>query len=309
MSNSPYTIRNYQPKDFDKYVLLNLEAEKLEPTGRCISLQVIAERLGRPNYSPEQDLFIVEMDGDIVGYMDVTSELKIEQVILDCWIRPEHRKRGLATKLLGYATNRAKKLGAKVAHVNIVEDNLVAQRVLSRLGFSLIRRFLELRLDIADVRWPDTNQAALECRYLQRGEEDKLTKIQNRAFTGTWGYNPNTLEEITYHINLSTCSPEDIVLIYEGDKVIGYCWTGVVCEGEAISERKGRIFMLGVDPDYKGKGTGKKVLLAGLAHLKSKSLQIAELTVDSENKAARALYKSIGFKVQTSSYWYEKVIN
>jgi len=71
MSNSPYTVSNYQPTDFDKYVRLSIEAEKLEPTGRCVSPQVIAEHLGRPNCSPEQDLFIVEIDRDIVGYIDV----------------------------------------------------------------------------------------------------------------------------------------------------------------------------------------------------------------------------------------------
>jgi len=309
MSNPPYTIRNYQPKDFNKYVLLRIEAEKLEPTGRCISPQVIAEHLGQPNYSPEQDLFIVEIDGDIVGYMDIKPELTMERVILDCWVHPEHRRRGLATKLLGCAIRRARELGARVAHVNIMEDNAVAQRLLSRLGFERVRRFLELRLDIADVHWPDIDQATLGCRYLQRGEEDKLTQIQNRAFAGTWGYNPNTVEEITYRTNLSTYSPEDIVLTCEGDKVIGYCWTGIACKGGVPSERKGQIFMLGLDPDYRGKGIGKKILLAGLAHLKSRSLQVAELTVDSENKAACALYKSIGFKVRTISFWYEKVIN
>ena len=51
--------------------------------------------------------------------------------------------------------------------------------------------------------------------------------------------------EMLGHTNLSTCSPEDIVLIYEGDRAIGYCWTGVACEGGATSGRKGRIFMLG----------------------------------------------------------------
>lgn len=309
MSNSLYTIRNYRPEDFDKYVLLHTETEKLEPTGRCLSPQVIAERLGQPNYSSEQDLFVVEINGDIIGYMDVKPELGIGRVILDCWVHPEHRRRGLAAKLLNYAINRAKELGAKVAHVNITEENVVAEKVMPLLGFSLVRRFLELKLDIADVRWPDINQAAPECCYLRCGEEDKLTQIQNCAFIGTWGYNPNTVEEIIYHTNLSTCSPEDIVLIYEGDKIIGYCWTGITCEGEATSRKKGRIFMLGVDPDYRGRGTAKKVLLAGLAHLKSKSLQVVELTVDNENKAACALYKSIGFKVQTSSYWYEKVID
>ncbi len=310
MSNFPYTIRNYRPTDFDKYVRLNIEAEKLEPTGRYILPQVIAENLGRPNYSPEQDLFVVEIAGNIVGYMDVAPELTIGRVILDCWVYPEHRRRGLATKLLSYATHRAQELGAKVVHVDIMEDNVIAKGVLSRLGFKFVRRFLELRLDMAKVRWQDIDQAALGCRYLRCGEEDKLTQIQNRSFAGTWGYNPNTVEEITYRTNLSNFSPEDVVLTCDGDKVVGYCWTGIIYRGEAaIGKRKGRIFMLGADPDYRGRGVGKRVLLAGLDHLKSKGLRIAELTVDSENKAACALYRSVGFEVGTSSLWYEKVVN
>ena len=309
MSNSLYNIRNYQPADFNKYVLLIAEAKKLEPTGRCVSPQFVAEQLRRPNYSPEQDLFIVEIGNDIVGYMDVKPELTIGRVVLDCRVHREHRRRGLATKLLSYATDRAKELGVKAAHVNIVEDNVVAKRVLSRLSFSLIRRFLELGLDIADVGELDIDPATIGCCYLQTGEEDKLTQLQNRAFAGTWGYNPNTVEEITFRINSSTCSRKDIVLIYEGDKAIGYCWTGISCEKGIPSIKNGRILMLGVAPDYRGKGLGKKLVLAGLARLKSKDLRVAELTVDSDNKAACTLYQSLGFEVQADTLWYEKVIN
>ncbi len=307
MSNSLYNIRNYQPADLNKYVLLLAEAEKLEPTGRCVSPRVVAEQLKRPNYSPEQDLFILWSD-DIVGYMDVKQELDIGRVVLDCWVHPEHRRQGMATKLLSYATDRAQELGARAAHVSIREDNVVPKRVLHRLGFSLIRRFLELKLDIADVGELDMGRVALSCRYLQHGEEDKLTHLQNRAFSGTWGYNSNTVEEITFRVNSSTCSLGDIVLIYEGDKAIGYCWTGISCEEGIPSMRKGRILMLGVAPDYRGKGIGKRLVMAGLARLKSKGLQVAELTVDSENKAACSLYQSIGFEVQKSSLWYEKVL-
>ncbi len=309
MSNSTYSIRNYRPEDFNKLVLLNIEAEKLEPTGRCVLSQVIAEQLGRPNYSPEQDLFIVEIVGNIIGYMDVEAELTIGRVILDCGVHPEHRRKGLATNLLNYAIHRAKELGAKVAHINVAEENVVTKSVLSKLGFECVRRFLELRLDMTKVRWQDIDQATLECRHLRCGEEDKLAQLQNRSFAGTWGYNPNTVEAISYRINLSNCSPEDVVLTYDGDKVIGYCWTEITGEGEAdIGERKGRIFMLGTDPDYRVKGVGKRVLLAGLTHLKSNGLQLAELTVDSENKVACALYQSVGFEVRTSSLWYEKVL-
>ena len=54
---------------------------------------------------------------------------------------------------------------------------------------------------------------------------------------------------------------------------------------------------------------GKKVLMAGLIHLKNKGLRVVELTVDSENQAACNLYRSAGFEVCTSSLWYEKEID
>jgi len=309
MSGSIYYIRNYQSLDFNKYVKLCAEAEKMEPSGRCVSPQFVAEQLERPNYSPEQDLFIAGIDEIIIGYMNVTPELTIGRVVLSCWVHPEHRRKGLATKFLGYATNRAGELGARIAHVNVEEDNVVAERLLSGLGFSFVRRFLELRLDIADIGRLDINPVATGCRYLQPGEEDKLTQLQNCAFAGTWGYSPNTVEEITFRTRLSNCSLDDIMLIHEGDKAIGHCWTGTSCEAGVPSARVGRILMLGVDPDYRGKGVGKKLILGGIAHLESKGLQVAELTVDSENKVACTLYKSLGFKVQASTLWYGKTLN
>ncbi|MFC2047324.1 GNAT family N-acetyltransferase [Chloroflexota bacterium] len=307
MSNSPYTIRNYRPADFNKYVQLNIEAANLEPTGRCISPQVISESLGRPNYSLEQDLFIVEIAESIVGYMDVTPELKIRRVILNCFIHPDHKRKGLASKFLDYAMPRAKELGVNVAQINILQDNVVAESGLLKLGFKFVRRFLELGLDITKARWQDVDQTALPYRPLQSGEEDKLTQLQNRAFADTWGYNPSIVEEIVYRINSVDCSPEEIVLTYDGDEIIGYCWTRI-CQ-TATGEKKGQIHMLGVAPDYRGRGIGKGILLAGLSYIKNKGLPIVELTVDSENKAACALYRSVGFKVRTSSLWYEKVVD
>jgi len=307
MGNTLYTIRNYRPTDFDKYIQLNIEVEKLELTGRCTSPQLLRENLYRPNYSPEQDLFIVETAGNIVGYMDVAPEVRIGRVILNSLIHPDHRRRGLASKLLGHAIHRAQELGVRVTHVNIPQDNIIAKSVLTKLSFRFIREFLELRLDISRVRWKESGQSAIKYRNLRRGEESKLAQLQNRSFTGTWGYNPNTVEEIIYNTNLSGSSTEDVVLACEGDKVIGYCWTRITC-GAVTDRRKGQIFMLGVDPDYRGRGMGKRVLLAGLSHLRSKGLRVVELSVDGENRVALALYRSIGFEIRASSLWYEKAL-
>ena len=64
--------------------------------------------------------------------------------------------------------------------------------------------------------------------------------------------------------------------------------------------------MIGVDPDYRNTGIGRELLLAGLSYLKSQGLEVAQLTVDSENWVARALYRSLGFEVCHTSLWYEK---
>lgn len=302
MTASPYVIRNYQSADSNNYVRLRQKAEELELSGRLISPQTITESLSRPNYSPEQDLFVAIKASSLIGYMDVMPELGIGRVILDCWLYPEHRRKGLATKLLSHAMRRARELGAGVAHVNVMENNEVARAVLSRLGFKCVRQFLEFKLGIDRLRWQEAHQAAQKCCHLRDDEETKLTRIQNRCFGGTWGYHPNTVAEITYRTNLSHFSPEDVILTCEGDELVGYCWT------EITSEREGRIYMLGVVPDYRGKGIGRRLLLAGLAHLSSKGIGVAVLTVDSENKAARSLYESVGFEFWKGSLWYEKAV-
>lgn len=308
MESYTYVFRNYRPADFDSYVQLYIEAEKLEPTGRRISPQMLRERLEKPSYSPEHDMFVVEAGEKIVGFSSVTPELNIGRVILDCLVHPEHRKRGLGRRLHGCAMRRARELKAKVAHVNIREDNAVARNVLSRLGFTVVRRFLELRLQLTGTCLPDTTSNAYRSRHLQPREEDMLTQLQNRCFADTWGYNPNTAEEITYRLNMSPCGHEDVIMIFDGDRPVGYCWTMIENEAEAAGYAKGCIHMIGADPDLRGREIGRTALQSGLSHLKSRGTQVVELTVDSENKVACALYRSVGFKTWASSLWYEKTV-
>ena len=66
--------------------------------------------------------------------------------------------------------------------------------------------------------------------------------------------------------------------------------------------------MIGTDPDFQGKGIGRKSLLAGLLYLESKNINTSILTVDSENRAALRLYKSVGFKNRKTILSFERVI-
>jgi mycothiol synthase len=310
MSNPPYIIRNYHRDDFASYVQLNVEAEELEPTGRCTSVQALSEALGQPNHVSEKDLFVAEAVGKVVGYIDVRPGLDIGCAVLDCLVHPEQRRKGLGTDLFHRASRRAGEQGARVVHVNVTEENVAAKGLLAKLGFEFVRRFLELRRELSELRLAAGEQGPLTNRHLQPGEEDKLTRIQNRSFAGTWGYNPTAVEDIVYLLGLAGRSSGDVILICERDRPVGYCWTLVDPQASAAVSRKvGRIYMLGVDPGYRGSGVGKRALLAGLAHLKSKGIEVAELTVDSQNAAACALYESGGFRISSTSVWYEKALD
>jgi mycothiol synthase len=309
MGDLSFTTRNYRPGDFKAYVQLLVETEQIDRSGRHVSSHTLAECLSRPNYSPEKDLFVVETDRKIIGYVSLTPELRIGRVLLDGLIHPRYRRKRAATKLFSCAMQRAKEFGAKVIQVSIPETNVAAKSLMSSLDFRFIRRFLELKLAICSTHLPDVNPSGFVIRKLRLDEEDKLTEIQNRSFVGTWGFNPNTTEEIVYRISLSGSLPENVMMAYEGCKPIAYCWAKVNSEENALTgKNRGEIHMMGVDPDYRGKGIGKEILLTALAHLKSNGIELVQLTVDSENHAARSLYASVGFEICSRTEWYEKTV-
>ena len=306
MSNPTYIIRNYHSEDFDKLIQLGTEVQQIRQARCLISPLDLIESVGQPNHSSGNNLLIAESSGEIVGYADVRPELNIGRVVLRWLVHPKHYRRGPAAELVDRAISRTRELGIMTLHANVSQDSRVSKQLLTKMGFTFVRRFLELRLDLSRTLLPEISKISARCRPLQPGEEERLAQLQNRSFTSSWGYNANTVDEIIYRINLPNCSPEDIILAFDSDKPIGYCWTRINFWDNTPDQGTGRIYMMGVDPDYRGRGLGRQLLLAGLSYLKSKDLRRVELTVDSKNKEARTLYKSVGFKLWTSSLWYEK---
>ncbi len=309
MAGGSYIIRNYSSNDFDKYVRLHVEAEQLEHSGSFISAQALSDHLKRPNFTPQNDLFVTEFNGKIVGCLSVTLEPGIQRALLDCRVHPLHRRKGVASKLFSSSMQRIREAGIKTAQISVSETNSAAKSLLMKLEFQFIRHFFEMKLDFNNIQLPAAGQGPTTSHRLKSGEENLLTEIQNRSFADTWGFTPNTAEEIAYRLNMHGRSPDDVILTYLGDHPVGYCWIIINAEENAKSEKnKGLIHMLGVDPDYRRQEIGKAILLNGLEDLKNKGVDIVELTVDSKNPAACSLYESVGFEVYAKTEWYEKTV-
>jgi GNAT superfamily N-acetyltransferase len=185
MKSRAYIIRTYRPKDLDLLIQLMVEMGRKGWSSFSVSLRGVIEGLGRPHYFPEDNLFIAERAGDIVGYVDVMAEPNIERVVLSCLVHPEYRGNEVATKLIERAIDRARELKVRRVHV---------QELFVNMGFEFIRHFLELELDLSEAHLPEMGKIGPRYRHMKGGEEDKLVHIQNRSFADTWGFNPNTVE-------------------------------------------------------------------------------------------------------------------
>ena len=306
MTPDMFTIRNYRPRDFERYVRLHIETEQLDRAGRYISTRRLAEELAQPNAAPEENVFVAETNGRLVGYAGLNLEPDTGRALLAGLVHPRHRRKGAASKLFASARQRAAEAGSTALQISIPHTNLAAKKTLQRLGLRYIREFFELQLDPGNFKLVAAAPGQYISRSLLPGEADRLTALQNRCFAGSWGFNPNSVAEIVYWLNMSGCAPDDVIMVYHQDTPVGYCWTRLdPAKDPAGTNDKGLIHMLGVDPDFRKKGIGSIALAAGISYLKDQGVKTVMLTVDGQNPAALALYESAGFSRYSKTEWYE----
>ncbi len=156
-----------------------------------------------------------------------------------------------------------------------------------------------LQRELASAELP----AGFAVRSYHNGDAPVFTQVQNDAFEGSWGFCPNTVEQIEYRSGMANTSHQGILLLCEGDKTAGYCWT---CLVPARNGTKGVIGMIGVVPGYRGRGISRPILLEGMKYLRSIDVTEIGLQVDGSNAPAIGLYTSVGFEKAGESQWFTR---
>ena len=269
--------------------------------GRELARQTFQEVLAQPDLAPSNNCFLLEEEGKVQGFCLVIPELPISRTVLGFEVAPHLSGSSLESALLHRGTDRARELGARVSHI-CPPDPEHRAALLEAEGFVRARTYWDMVWDQEALpQWQVPEGFAF--RSFQVGDAFLLTEVQNSAFEGSWGFCPNTVEQIAYRTSMANTSHQGIVFLHQDEKPAGYCWT---CVAPANGGIRGLIGMIGVVPNYRGKGVSRAILLAGMEYLGSIGVEDIALQVDENNTPAIRLYTSVGFEKAGELHWLER---
>ena len=302
-------IRNFQKTDIERLRDLFARAGEQSSWGASVGVRQLDLLLQRPQYSPEADLYVAEdRGGKLAAYADVIREVRIGRVVMDIYVQPRFRGRGLGYKLVESVKVRGSALGAQKIHALVDESNTGGREFLGRAVFKQVRKYLVLERAQGKGTQVRSQFGGLQLGHFRAGDEQRLADIQNLSFKGNWGFCPNTAEEIGFFLALTMTRLENIFVLRVKKEVVGYLWTQITELIKASGGNHGWIHMVGVRPELRGRGLGRNLVLRGLEYFAENEAKNVELTVDEKNQPAVKLYHSLGFKIKARKIWYEYVL-
>jgi mycothiol synthase len=177
-------------------------------------------------------------------------------------------------------------------------------RAAAQLGLRKVRELFQMRRPLPVEASLAGAAPPLAARAFVVGkDEDAWLRVNNRSFAG----HPDQSSWTRADVEGSEAEPwfdPDGFLLHETDDgtLTGFCWTKV----HDTDPPMGEIYVIGVDPDWHGRGLGRALVLAGLDHLARHGLRVGMLYVESTNAPAVHLYERLGFTVHHADRAYDR---
>lgn len=208
-----------------------------------------------------------------------------EEEVLDLAVAPDARGRGLGTWLADAACAAPGALTAW-SHGN----HPAARALAGHAGFDAVRELWVMRRP-ADVL-PETElPAGVRIRPYAERDAEQLLAVNAAAFAEHPEQGSLDRDGLEQRMAEPWFDPDDLLVAEDADgTMLGFHWTKV------HDEQHGEVYVVGVSPGAQGRGLGRILTVAGLAHLASRGVHEIVLYVESDNRPALGLYRSLGFE-------------
>lgn len=264
--------------------------------------------LDNPRLDPDLGGWSVGYENGLaIGYSLVESELNIGRMIVGLAVLPG--REDALSDLLDEGVRRAVKVAdAERFEIHVAvrdtEDGSVVD-ALEAKGFEVVRTVLKMRVDVADVALMEgkvpTGSMIRDANMADSGEAFVVTNLHNACFTGSWGFSPNTVDEVSGRTAADAARNGFAPIVVIEDETEGvvsaYNWI-------TLNEGDGRVEMVGVHPSMRGRRLGWAIFNAGVERLIEHGATTLSLDVDSQNPPARRIYESAGYRTYSEVNYF-----
>ena len=286
---SSISVRPFTWADLPRWTVLFNKAFGITGTEMEFDEPEMRQHLSLPGLDPPQDCFIARESGEDVALAILWPELPVRRAVLQMGVSGAHSPQAAQQALIEAGIERSRRLPVSTLHTQLLPEDHARRRILSDAGFSPVRRYATMRWSgdtLPNAELPD----GFTLKSFQAGQDaQKLTDIQNAAFGDSWGFSPNTVDQLNARVESKSTTPEGILFITQSDAVAAYNWT---VRPAGPGGKLGRIAMTGVHPDFRGMGLSRPTILAGME-------------MDLSNLSAAKVYESLGFDRALDTVWFE----
>jgi mycothiol synthase len=217
-------------------------------------------------------------------------------------VHPALRGHRLGTRLIAGIVELAGEEGAQQLHLWAYGNSAQARELASTFGFVPERTLLQYVLPAE--RLP--RQAEMRVRgFDPQADAEAWLALHNRVFAGHPEQGSWDMADLQARFAQAWFDPADLLIAEDeaSGALLGFCWVKLPREPTL----PGEIYIVGLAPDARGRGLGRKLVVAGLAHIQARGRPGAMLYVEADNAAAIALYEALGFQACFEHVCYERV--
>jgi mycothiol synthase len=252
---------------------------------------------------------VLAYDDEIIGFAAVEYHSGADVAEARLGLLPQHRRPGLAERLIRTAIELAQAAGAARLRLYAPEAETWTIIPAHVWGFRPLRaQYLMLRPAAAPPLIVPQG-LGVHIRRLRIGEDSALLAALNRAWAGTWNFRPITAAALADDLQGQRAGMLVAVADADESHIIG---TAHARFDRAHHNPDGNpsawISNLTIDPAWRGRRLGRALLAAGLANLQERGARSVGLQVDGGNHTALNLYRSVGFELISTVVILERTI-
>jgi mycothiol synthase len=250
---------------------------------------------------------VIEENQQVIAYAHLDTTDLVAGPSVEAVVHPQHRGKGLGVLILKEAIKMCGDRTRIWSHGDLPPAKAIAASLkLERLWSNLL-----MSKPIGEIQ-PVTSKYPIRT-FIPGLDNQAFLALNNKVFADYPDQGGWSEDDLKMRLNESWFDDKGFFVAEDESELIGFCWTKIHgahthshngSDEDHGHEALGEIYVLAVNPDYKGQGIGRDLTITGLNYLKYQGLNNVMLYVGVENKPAFNLYKSLGFNEFGSDVMY-----